>query len=144
MVLFTRSSRKRRSKYPWRYSTRKASLVTMALIYLPISLCAWIWFIILTQGHLTIGGVPTPIIMSFLQDETARNAYFAGDKRKLHDRLQDMGVEEQIKAYYRPQFEGDEAKLDQHIHQLLYDRTGYVGTAYRVNSQGVLVLKKTW
>jgi hypothetical protein len=82
-----------------------------------------------------------PIIVSFIQDETARSAYFKGDSKKLHDRLQDMGVEEQIKAFYRPQI-GDEVQLDQYIHQLLYNRTGHVGDAYKVNSQGILVLKK--
>jgi hypothetical protein len=52
-----------------------------------------------------------------------------------------MGVEEKIKSFYRPKIR-DEAKLDQYIHQILYDRTGYVGEAYQVNSEGVLVLKK--
>ncbi len=144
MVLPTlRSSRKRRSRYLLRYrSPRKSSVLTTTIICLPLFLCAWIWFIVLTQGQLTIGGIPTPILASFLQDETARNAYFAGDKQKLHDRLQEMGIEEQIKGFYRPQFEDDEAKLDQQIHQILYDRTGYVGKSYQVNSEGILVKKK--
>jgi hypothetical protein len=50
-----------------------------------------------------------------------------------------MGIEEKMKDYYRPQI-SDEGVLDQHIHQILYDRTGYVGEAYQVNG-GVLVLK---
>jgi len=104
-------------------------------------LCGWIWFVLLTEGQFTIGGVPVPIIRSFFQDETARNAYFAGDNKKLHARLQAMGVEDKIKSFYRPKIR-DEAKLDQYIHQILYDRTGYVGEAYQVNSEGVLVLKK--
>ena len=95
---------------------------------------------LLTKGYLAIGGVPTPIIMSFLQDETARNAYFQGDGKKFHARLQEMGIEDKIKAYYRPQIP-NEAKLDQYTHQILYDRTGYLGENYRVN-QGILVLKK--
>ena len=45
-----------------------------------------------------------------------------------------------MKNFYRPQIP-DEAKLDQHIHQILYERTGYVGEQYRVNAQGFLVLK---
>lgn len=80
------------------------------------------------------------IIREFLADEKARDAYFAGNKKALHDRLEQMGIEEDIKAYYRPQIP-DEAKLDQHIHQILYERTGYVGRSYKVNSQGVLILK---
>ena len=95
---------------------------------------------VLTKGDLIIGGVPVSIVMSFLQDETARNAYFQGDSKKLRDRLQEMGVEEKIKAFYRRQIP-DEAKLDQHIHQLLYERTGYVGDGYWVNPQGILILK---
>lgn len=116
------------------------SLKVTTLIFVSFLVCVWIGVILLTNG-LTIGGVPTPIIVSFIQDETARSAYFKGDSRKLHDRLQDMGVEEKIKAFYRPQI-GDEVQLDQYIHQLLYNRTGHVGDAYKVNSQGILVLKK--
>ncbi|NER25996.1 MAG: hypothetical protein F6J96_35965, partial [Symploca sp. SIO1C2] len=47
-----------------------------------------------------------------------------------------------IKAFYRPRIQ-DETQLDQHIHQILYDRVGYVGDAYQVNSEGVLVLKES-
>lgn len=90
--------------------------------------------------RLTIADVPLSIVIRFLQDETARNAYFTGDGQKLHDRLNQMGVEEQIKDFYRPQIP-DEVALDRYIHQLLYDRTGYVGKAYQLNGQGVLVLK---
>ena len=119
---------------------RKASVLVAAIICFNLLLCAWIWVVLLTKGYLAIGGVPTPIIMSFLQDETARNAYFQGDGKKFHARLQEMGIEDKIKAYYRPQIP-DEAKLDQYTHQILYDRTGYLGENYRVN-QGILVLKK--
>ncbi len=90
--------------------------------------------------RLTIADVPVSIVISFLQDETARNAYFMGDSTKLHDRLEQMGIEARIKDFYRPQIP-DEAALDQYIHQLLYERTGYVGKGYRLNDQGVLVLK---
>lgn len=95
---------------------------------------------LLASRHLAIGGVPIPIITKFLNDETARDAYFRGDSRKLHERLQAMGVEAQIKAFYQPQFH-NEVELDQNIHQILYDRTGYVGKAYQVN-EGILTLKE--
>ncbi len=111
------------------------------IVYLCLLLNVGIGVVLLANRYLAIGGVPTPIIISFLQDETARNAYFQGDREKLHARLEEMGTEEEIKAFYRPQIP-DEAKLDQHIHQIMYDRTGYVGEAYQVNSQGVLVLKQ--
>jgi hypothetical protein len=93
------------------------------------------------SGNLVIGGVPSSIILKFLQDDVARNAYFSGEATKLHDRLDEMGIEEQMKAYYRPQIP-DEDKLDRYIHQVLYERTGYVGTAYRVNGSGALVPKE--
>lgn len=65
-----------------------------------------------------------------------------GDNKQLHSRLEILGIEEEIKDYYRPQIT-DEVQLDQYIHQLLYDRTGYVGYNYRVNSQGILILRKS-
>jgi hypothetical protein len=96
--------------------------------------------ILFAAGRLVIGGVPSSIIIRFLQDDSARSAYFSGNKAGLHDRLDEMGIEAEMKTFYRSQI-SDEAELDQHIHQILYDRTGYVGEAYRVNSRGVLVLK---
>lgn len=131
--------------FPSRYSlnssaSRQPSLKVATLIFVSFLVCVWVGVIILT-GFLTIGGVPAPIVVSFIQDETARSAYFRGDSKKLHDRLQDMGVEEKVKAFYRPQIP-DEVQLDQYIHQLLYNRTGHVGDAYQVNSQGILVLRK--
>ncbi|WP_299485007.1 hypothetical protein [Acaryochloris sp. IP29b_bin.137] len=88
---------------------------------------------------LTIRGVPVPIILTFLQDEQAREAYFSDNKQGLHNRLQELNIETEIKAFYRPQIP-DEIQLDQHIHQIFYDTTGYVGKAYRVSADGILVL----
>lgn len=109
-------------------------------IYFSILLSIFLGAVLLSSGRMTVGGVPLSIVMSFLSDEAARNAYLAGEPAALHDRLEVMGIEEQIKEYYRPQI-SDEEKLDQYIHQILYERTGYVGAQYEVNSQGVLVLK---
>jgi hypothetical protein len=95
---------------------------------------------LLTSTFITFKGVPLPIIVQFLVDEPARKEYFAGDKKGLHDRLQQMGIEEEIKAFYRPKIQ-DENKLDQYIHQIFYNSTGYVGEGYFVNSQGLLVPK---
>jgi hypothetical protein len=89
----------------------------------------------------TIGGVPLPVVLQFLRDDTARNAYFSGDRQRLHDRLDRMGIEEEVKAFYRPKIR-DEAELDRYIHQLLYNSTGYVGIAYEVNAKGILAPKK--
>jgi hypothetical protein len=89
----------------------------------------------------TIRGVPVSVVLQFLKDDKARNAYFSRDKQQLHDRLDHMGIEEEVKAFYRPKIQ-DEAELDQYIHQLLYNITGYVGIAYEVNAKGVLAPKK--
>ncbi|MGQ4648009.1 hypothetical protein [Lyngbya aestuarii] len=120
-------------------STQTIVTIIYLFVFLPISV--GVIFLISKGENLTIGGVPVFIVLDFLQDETARTAYFEGDAKKLHNRLEKMGVEEEIKDFYRPEIP-DEVELDQYIHQLLYERTGYVGEAYQVNSKGILVLKK--
>ena len=95
----------------------------------------------IVSGQLIISGVPLSIILAFLQDKTARKAYFRKDSSALHDRLCSMGIEEQIKDFYRPQLQ-DELEVDRYIHQLLFERTGYVGKDYQVNHKGILFLKK--
>jgi hypothetical protein len=91
---------------------------------------------------LTYKGVPVRILVDFVGDSAARKAYFRGDKGGLHNRLKALGVEEQIKDFYRPQFQ-DEQELDRYIHQLMYDNTGYVGAAYMVDGAGQLVVQPT-
>jgi hypothetical protein len=120
-------------------ATRSRQNIT-AFAYLASVFVIGVVVILFLQGRLVIGGVPSGIIMQFLQDDVARSAYFSGNNVALHDRLGEMGIEEAMKDYYRPQIP-DEVVLDQHIHQILYDRTDYVGEAYQVNGQGVLVLK---
>lgn len=92
------------------------------------------------RDRLTIAGVPLSIIEKFIRDPIAFQAYWEGDKRLLHERLKQLGVEEEIKAFYRPQIP-DEIQLDWYIHQLLYERSGYVGEIYQVNSDGILEFK---
>jgi hypothetical protein len=111
---------------------RVITLVVASVLGLSI-----LWFF---SGNLLIGGVPSSIILTFLQDQPSRDAYFRGDRQALHDRLSDLGIEAQIKDYYRPQIP-NEVQLDLYIHQLLYNRTGYVGEAYQVTDQGKLILK---
>ncbi|GAB4381895.1 MAG: hypothetical protein Kow00121_41310 [Elainellaceae cyanobacterium] len=96
-----------------------------------------------TSGEIVVGDVPLSIVALFLQDETARTAYLQGDRQQLHARLQTLGVEERIKAFYRPQFQ-DEIELDRYIHQIFYDRTGYVGLNYRVDANGQLVFRENF
>lgn len=109
----------------------------LSLAVFAVTLGGAIWF---TEFG-TIQGVPVSVILQFLRDDTARNAYFSGDKQQLHDRLDLIGIEEKVKAFYRPQIQ-DEVELDKYIHQLFYNSTGYVGKAYDVNAQGILVSKK--
>ena len=91
---------------------------------------------------LTYKGVPVRIVVHFLEDPAARRDYFSDNKKALHDRLKDLGVEEQIKDFYRPQFQ-DEQELDRYIHQLMYENTGYIGAAYMVDGEGQLQLLPT-
>jgi hypothetical protein len=120
-------------------SNKKILIITMSLAWILASLALG-WGILFIGGVVTLGGVPASIVAKFLQDPTALGAFFLGDRVKLHQRLEEMGIEEEIKAYYRPQI-SDEVMLDQYIHQLLYDRTGYVGNNYLVTPRGDLVLK---
>lgn len=124
---------------------RKSKLAVS--IYLAITIPAMLGVLLLLGGQLQInlnrlvlGGVPLPIVIDFLKDDTARNAYFQSDKNLLHYRLSQMGIEEQIKDFYRSQIDSEQ-ELDRHIHQIFYDNTGYVGEAYRVNAEGSLKLK---
>jgi hypothetical protein len=96
----------------------------------------------LASPVLTYKGVPLNILFKFLADSKARHAYFSHNKEALHGRLQEMEVEEEIKAYYRPQIQNEQA-LDRHIHQLMYDNTGYLGKAYTVDAQGLLVSRSS-
>jgi hypothetical protein len=111
-------------------ATVSVSLVTIASL----------WIALFVTGAVTLGGVPYEVLMKFWQDPEAREAYFSGNGQVLHDRLGDLGIEYEIKRYYRSRIR-DPIKLDQHIHQILYDRTGYVGAAYTVNAKGTLILR---
>ncbi len=137
------TSRKENSHYKLSdRSMRPNSAILTSILVVMLGGLGWIWAEMLAKGYLAIGGVPSPIIVSFLQNETARKAYFDGENEQLHAQMQAMDLAEKLKPYYRPQFE-DEAQLDRYTHQILYDRTGYIGKAYRVNPQGTLVLKKS-
>lgn len=118
------------------------------------SLMVWAMLILFTFGRLlvggvninfiskqlVVGGVPLSIILIFLRDRVARRAYFCKDSKTLHNRLFLIGVEEKIKDFYRPKI-SDEMELDQYIHQLLYERTGYIGEDYWLSEQNILVYR---
>lgn len=97
--------------------------------------------LVLSQSSLTFKGVPAPILMQFLTDPIAINAYFSQNPQELHDRLQVLGVEEAMKAYYRPTIP-DEDELDRHIHQIFYELSGYIGSNYQVSPVGTLESKQ--
>jgi hypothetical protein len=116
-----------------------------------------VWTSLFVNERLTLAGVPYPVVSKFWNDKTAREAYFVGDRQALHDRLETLGVEADIKAFYRDRFAGklanesanasdgeltskavSEPELDRYIHQLMFNQTGYVGEAYDVNDSGQL------
>jgi len=109
----------------------KCAAITLVVAFI------WLWS---AMPKLTYKGVPVSILIDFSQDTIARDAYFTGHKKALHDRLKELGIKEKIKDFYRPQIQ-DEKELDRYIHQLLYNNTGYVGEAYFLNAQGQLELK---
>lgn len=95
--------------------------------------------VLFTAEVITLGGVPYSVLIKVWQNPAARSALLGGDEKKLHDLMGDLGIEYDIKAYYRSRIQ-DPVQLDQHIHQILFDRTGYVGEAYTVKGR-TLVLK---
>lgn len=109
----------------------------LAAATLSLGLGGAAWTGLFVSERVTLGGVPYGIVETFWTDKTARDAYFSGDTQALHDQLSDLGVEEAIKAYYRDQFD-NEHELDRYIHQIMFNRTGYIGEAYQVNNQGQL------
>ncbi len=102
-----------------------------------LSVGAAAWMTLFVNEQVTLAGVPYPVVHKFWQDKTARDAYFTGDRQALHDRLDNLGVEEDIKAFYSDRF-ANEYELDRYIHQLMFNQTGYIGEAYNVNEVGQL------
>ncbi|MEA5463647.1 hypothetical protein [Leptothoe sp. PORK10 BA2] len=95
--------------------------------------------VLFIAGTITLGGVPYSVVSKVWQNPEARNALMSGDETKLHDLMGGLGIEYEIKEHYRSRIQ-DPVELDQHIHQILFDRTGYVGEAYTVKGR-TLVLK---
>ncbi|MEM9088516.1 MAG: hypothetical protein AAGC93_07200 [Cyanobacteria bacterium P01_F01_bin.53] len=105
--------------------------------FLGLTFGGGLWSALFVKEQVTFGGVPYRVVHKFLEDRPARDAYFGGDRQALHDRLKDLDIEASIKEFYRDDFP-DENALDLHIHQIMFDRTGYVGEAYQVNNYGQL------
>ena len=118
----------------------RKKLVTMVLLATGGVISAiGIWVLLFTAGVVTLGGVPYQVLMKVWQDETARSALLSGEGTALHNQMSDLGIEREIKDHYRTRIQ-DPVELDRHIHQILFDRTGYVGENYVVNG-GKLILK---
>ena len=126
--------RSQRSRKLWWRSSILISALT-------IGLGGTVWSSLFVVGKITYKGVPYQVIQKFWQDEDAKAAYLAGDRQALHYRLASLGVERDIKNYYRDRFD-NEYELDRYIHQIMYDRTGYVGEAYQVDKRGQLISKR--
>ena len=120
------------------YEISKSKKRTLILIsgFMSVGFIVYIWI----SNNLTVGGVPASVILKFIQDRDAVSAYINFDGSKVHKRLQKLEVEKEMKDYYRNQIP-DPIELDLHIHQILFDRTGYVGIDYEVH-HNTLVLKK--
>ncbi len=97
------------------------------------------WVVLFTTGAITLGGVPYSVLIKVWQNPAARSALLSGEATELHDLMDNLGIEYDIKVYYSNRIK-DPVKLDQHIHQILFDRTGYVGANYVVRGR-TLVLK---
>lgn len=142
--LFLRLIRRRRSR-PSKLNQKLNSIqfreriwrrLLLALL-LSASAGAVAWGALFVAEQVTLGGVPYQVVRKFYLDKSSKDAYFAGETQALHERLSDIGIENDIKDYYRPQF-SDEGQLDLYIHQIMFERTGYIGEAYAVNQLGQL------
>lgn len=117
---------------------RKIIPIAIGLLVVSVAVGGWLW---LSHPASTIKGVPVSVVLKSLGDPAAREALLDKNKNALHNRLNQLGVEEEVKAFYRPKIQ-DEAELDRHIHQLFYNNIGYVGQAYYVDGAGILHYKQ--
>ncbi len=77
------AARRRNSRYKISdRSLRLSSIVGMSILLMFLGGFGWIWTEMFAKGYVAISGVPSPIITRFLQNETARKAYFDGDSEK--------------------------------------------------------------
>ena len=109
---------------------KKKSKAIARLILLAL-LAAGTWVTLFTTEVITLGGVPYSVLMKVWQNPATRAALLRRDSVALHDLMDNMGIEYEIKKYYSKRIQ-DPVELDQHIHQILYDRTRYVGENYVV------------
>lgn len=108
-------------------------------VILPV-LGGTVWFGMFLSGMVTLGGVPFSVVSRVLRTPATRSALFTFRAATLHNLMDDMGIEEEIKLYHSKHIQ-DPVELDQHIHQILYNWTRYVGENYVVGARGKLIPK---
>ena len=128
-----------KTTYPF---TPGTNLLWLGIFSYILIACIFVWGIFFFSGVVTLAGVPASVVVKFIQDPTAVKTVFLGNNTELHDRLESIGIEEEIKNYYRAQII-DEMELDRYIHQIFYNWTGYIGYNYQLDTSGQLVLKKS-
>lgn len=89
------------------------------------------WGALFVTEVVTLGGVPYSVIMKVWKTPATRAALLRRDSYALHDLMDNMGIEYEIKKYHSKHIK-DPVELDQHIHQILYNWTRYVGENYVV------------
>jgi|GEM_PF-1513619 len=118
------------------------NLISLRFLSYILAVGIFSWGILFFSGVVTLGGLPSSVVVKFMTDPPALTAFFAGNNKGLHARLEKIGIEEDIKEYYRPQIP-DEIELDRYIHQLFYNLSGYVGYNYNLDENRKLVLKES-
>lgn len=98
------------------------------------------WFALFVAGMVTLGGVPFSVVSRVLATPDTRKALFTFRATHLHDLMDNMGIEEEIKIYHSKHIQ-DPVELDQHVHQVLYNWTRHVGENYVVGPRGKLIPK---
>lgn len=118
---------------------KKSKAKAITRLTLVALLAAGTWVALFTADMVTLRGIPYSVLNKVLRDKDSRAALLARNSKALHDRMNMIGVEYDIKRYYSDRIE-DPVELDQHIHQVFYNLTGYVGENYVV-VRGKLVPK---
>ena len=98
------------------------------------------WLALFLSGMVTLGGVPFSVVSLVLRTPSTRKALFTLRATHLHDLMNSMGIEEEVKRYHSKRIQ-DPVELDQYIHQVLYNWTRYVGENYVVGDRGKLIPK---
>ena len=131
IVLHTLAAMTSTPTAPSRPPVQKSKGKVMPRLLMLTMLGAGTWLALFMTGVVTLAGVPYSIIRLVWETPATRQALLQRNSVKLHDLMDDMGVEAEIKRYHSKHIK-DPVELDQHIHQILYNTTRYVGANYVV------------